>query len=97
MTPYREKAVRRRSGGQEATVVADIFERVRDEYAQMPGLRLTVPQAARLWTLRPDDTEAVLDALVASGELYRDATGQYALRRKASGPLARRRAAEAVA
>ena len=38
--------------------------RVRLEYERMPGLALTIPQAARLLRLDPDEIEHVMAALV---------------------------------
>jgi hypothetical protein len=43
--------------------------RVRGEYREMPGLRLTVPQAARLFNLEPAQCERLLEALVTDGAL----------------------------
>ena len=46
-----------------------LHERVRGEYREMPGLRLTVAQAARLFNLEPRQCGKVLDTLVADGAL----------------------------
>jgi hypothetical protein len=43
--------------------------RVRGEYLEMPGLRLTLSQAQRLWGVDSTQCEAVLKALVDSGFL----------------------------
>ena len=43
--------------------------RVRDDFNDMPGLELTVPQAVRLWHMGVDDCRYVLDALVDAGFL----------------------------
>ena len=51
--------------------------RVRGEFLEMPGLRLTVAQAARLWTLDPLTSEQVLDALARGGFLVRSRDGAY--------------------
>jgi hypothetical protein len=48
---------------------AALVDRVRGEYTEMPGLELTVSQAARLWNLGPDDCHLVIDALVDAGFL----------------------------
>ena len=56
------------------------LERVLADYREMPGLRVTPTQAARLWHLAPEECEAVLATLVARGELYCDDRGQYARR-----------------
>jgi hypothetical protein len=43
----------------------------------MPDLKLTPPQAARLWGLDRDTAERVLDQLCASRLLSRTADGAY--------------------
>ena len=42
----------------------EVLRRVRAEFLEMPGLRLTRPQARRLWALDDAVCEAVLAALV---------------------------------
>ena len=49
--------------------------RVRQEFLEMPGLRLTPPQARRLWGLDGDACQAVIDALVAAAFLKWTAGG----------------------
>ena len=46
--------------------------RVRGEYQEMPGLSLTLPQAARLFNLERTECARVLDALVTEGALWTD-------------------------
>jgi len=48
-----------------------LARRVRAEFMEMPGLRLNLPQAQRLWGLDAPRCEAVLDALVERGVLLR--------------------------
>jgi hypothetical protein len=66
-----------------ATVVergADIqilLARVRSEYEEMPGLRLTAPQAQRLWCLDRHTCESVLSQLVEAKFLKRSTAGHY--------------------
>ena len=43
--------------------------RIRGEFAEMPGLKLTLPQASRLFHLEAERCERVLASLVASGQL----------------------------
>jgi hypothetical protein len=43
--------------------------RVRSDYLELTGLKLTAEQAARLWSLTGDLATAVLDELAASGFL----------------------------
>lgn len=42
----------------------EALRRVKAEYLEMPGLRLTRDQAARLWAFEPQLCDAVLTALV---------------------------------
>ena len=42
-----------------------IVYRIREEFREMPGLRLTPAQATRLWGLERDTCRAVIDSLVA--------------------------------
>jgi DNA-binding IclR family transcriptional regulator len=53
--------------------------RLTTEYHDLPGLRLTSAQAARLCNLSLSDANDVLTVLVTSGVLFRDGRGQYAL------------------
>ena len=48
-----------------------LLERIRGEYREMPGLRLTLPQACRLWQLDAETCEAVLHLLIAERFLSR--------------------------
>jgi hypothetical protein len=41
-----------------------IVRRIREEFREMPGLRLTPAQATRLWGLEEDTCAAVIDRLV---------------------------------
>jgi hypothetical protein len=52
-----------------------VAERVRAEFLEMPGLQLTLPQAARLWGLDLPACEAVLEVLVRSAFLRRTPSG----------------------
>lgn len=55
----------------------DIVGRVRGEFLDMPGLRLTEPQARRLWALEPSLCTAVLTELVDNGFLLRTRDGAF--------------------
>ncbi|HYS25077.1 MAG TPA: hypothetical protein VEP46_05725 [Vicinamibacterales bacterium] len=48
----------------EPLVPDEVLRRVRAEYLEMPGLRLTRAQARRLWALDAALCDAVLSALV---------------------------------
>ena len=43
-----------------------IVYRVREEFKEMPGLRLTPAQATRLWGLESEACRKVIDTLVAA-------------------------------
>jgi len=43
-----------------------VVRRIREEFREMPGLRLTPAQATRLWGLEHETCRAVIDRLVAS-------------------------------
>jgi len=59
-----------------------LMRRVRGEFREMPGMRLTLDQACRLWTLDRDKCAGVLARLVAGKFLEVDDNGRY---RKAHG------------
>jgi len=46
-----------------------LADRVRGEFLEMPGLQLTMPQAARLWGMEQAACRAVVDALVEASFL----------------------------
>lgn len=54
-----------------------LVKRVRGEYREMPGMRLTVDQAMRLWMLDRKTCSHVLASLVAARFLVRDDNGRY--------------------
>jgi hypothetical protein len=41
-----------------------LVHRVKNEFIEMPGLQLTLPQAARLWGLDHESSRKVIDSLV---------------------------------
>jgi hypothetical protein len=51
--------------------------RIRGAYREMPGLRLTTPQACRLWNLDRARCEAVLQALLDEGFLTQTTAEQF--------------------
>jgi hypothetical protein len=55
----------------------NILRRVRGEFLEMPGLRLTTAQAQRLWTIDRPTCEALLNALVESRFLDRTRDGSF--------------------
>jgi hypothetical protein len=54
-----------------------LSERVRREFEEMPGLRLTLCQAQRLWSEDRRTCGVVLDGLVTRGFLKRNRSGVY--------------------
>jgi hypothetical protein len=54
-----------------------LLARMRGEYREMPGLRLTVPQACKLWQLDRDRCLGLLEQLVTEGTLHRRSDGAY--------------------
>lgn len=57
----------------------DRSERIRAEYREMPGLKLTAAQASRFWHLGVEEGKNLLDELVARGALLRTRDGHYVL------------------
>jgi len=55
----------------------DVLRRVQGEFLEMPGLRLTQPQARRLWGLDAASCDALLCALVESNFLFRTRDGAF--------------------
>ena len=68
-----------------------LLARIRGEYDEMPGLRLTFSQACRLWQLDDTTCRAVLEQLVVERFLYRTHDGAYG-----AVPRARPRPAKAA-
>ena len=52
-----------------------LVERIRGEFMEMPGLRLTLAQAARLWGMDQSACRTVIDILVQSAFLRWTAAG----------------------
>lgn len=56
---------------------SSLVHRIRAEYREMPGLRLTLRQAARLWHLDARTCELVFEALVGERFLLRTSHGAF--------------------
>jgi len=54
-----------------------LFERVRAEYAEMPGLSVTLPQAQRLWAVDRATCEEVFSRLLSGGVLRKTTRGRF--------------------
>jgi len=52
----------------------DLHVRIRAEFLEMPGMKLTLAQAARLFHVEQPRCERVLSRLVKKGELTSDGT-----------------------
>ena len=57
-----------------------LLQRIRREYEEEPSLRLTPPQAQRLWNLDGPTCGAVLSILVDAGILQRTSDGRFVRR-----------------
>ena len=55
----------------------DVLSRVKGEFLEMPGLRLTEPQARRRWGLDAASCGALLAALVEAKFLFRTRDGAF--------------------
>jgi hypothetical protein len=60
-----------------APPLAALLQRVRKEYRDMPGLKLTKPQAMRLFGVAPSVCAAMLRALVMENFLSRAGDGVF--------------------
>jgi hypothetical protein len=73
-----ERRVRQRDGGIGEPPRRQLETMVLGMYQEMPGLRLHLGQAARLFGLRVATCQIVLDDLVRKGLLRQAPDGQYA-------------------
>jgi hypothetical protein len=73
--------------GVSPTPLEPILNRVCGEYLEMPGLRLTLRQAQRLWGLDEKTCKEILNMLLQSGFLRRTYDGRFA--RLLDGPVSR--------
>lgn len=55
----------------------EVLRRVQGEFLEMPGLRLTEPQARRLWGLDAASCDALLGALVEAKFLFKTRDGAF--------------------
>lgn len=75
--------------------VEEALRRIKGEFAEMPGLRLTAAQAQRLWGLDAEFCEAILGALVDAKFLLRTGDGVF-VRVDAGAPRRMARSARAL-
>jgi hypothetical protein len=57
--------------------VEEALRRIKSEFVEMPGLRLTTAQAQRLWGLDAEFCDAILGALVDAKFLLRTGDGVF--------------------
>ena len=57
--------------------LAALLQRVREQYPEMPGLKLTKPQATQLFGVAPSVCAAMLRALVMENFLSRTEDGLF--------------------
>jgi hypothetical protein len=55
----------------------DLLCRIRGEFLEMPGLRLTEAQARRMWGLDPATCSSVLSTLIDARFLFRTRDGAF--------------------
>ena len=61
----------------ESTGATDLLQRVKAEFAEMPGLRLTQAQACRMWGLDPATCTEMLTRLIDANFLFRTRDGAF--------------------
>jgi hypothetical protein len=71
-----------RTDSKTATPIADtsadaLLQRLKAEFLEMPGLKLTGPQACRLWALDAASCSALLDALMNENFLFKTRDGAF--------------------
>jgi hypothetical protein len=69
---------------------AAMLQRIRGEFREMPGLKLTIAQAARLWHLDPASSRGSSRRLVVDVMLKRKADGVYLMASDTSLPRSSR-------
>jgi hypothetical protein len=62
----------------------ELLQRITNDYAEQPSLRVTPPQAQRLWGLDGPTCGAALTALVETGVLQRTSDGRFVRRQSAA-------------
>ena len=54
-----------------------LLSRITEEFHEMPGLCLTMPQVCRLWSLEPGTARLAVHLLEGAGVLLRTDDGQF--------------------
>lgn len=60
-----------------SVAIRTLLEQVQAEYAEMPGLSVTLPQAQRLWVVDQATCEEVFSRLISRGVLRRTTKGRF--------------------
>jgi hypothetical protein len=67
----------RQEEGVQKGMPGTLVEQVLAEYAEMPGLSITLPQAQRLWAVDRETCEETFRRLVSRGKLRRTSRGRF--------------------
>jgi predicted transcriptional regulator of viral defense system len=67
----------RKEGGSVRFTTRTLIEQVEAEYAEMPGLSVTLSQAQRLWAVDRAACEEVFSRLISKGVLRRTTRGRF--------------------
>jgi hypothetical protein len=73
-----------------------LTDRIRSEFRDLPGLKITFQQACRLWHSNEAQCLAALDALISEGFLTRSASGAFIALPKPQGKSVRMTIADTV-
>jgi hypothetical protein len=63
--------------GVSSDAIRALLERVQAEYAEMPGLSVTMRQAQRLWAVDQRTCREIFSRLIASGVLRMTRSGRF--------------------
>ena len=63
--------------GKRAEVLRELTRRIQAEYAEMPGLSVTLAQAQRMWAIDRQTCETAFISLTARGFLRVTTKGRY--------------------
>ena len=59
------------------SALATLTDRIRAEFLELPGLKITFEQACRLWHSNEAQCMAALEALIEEGFLFRSPSGAF--------------------
>src|SRR5207244_9325302 len=77
VTPGKPNRGRKPMTPERTRATDEVLRRVQGEFLEMPGLRLTEPQARRLWGLDAASCSALLGALVDAKFLFQTRDGAF--------------------